>query len=56
MTIDVGELSESETASALDLGTAYAQRILERGLIYGAALQLNGDVRFVTSEGSQQLL
>jgi len=56
VTTDVGELSESETASALDRGAAYAQHILGRGLIYRAALQLNGDVRFVTSEGSQQRL
>lgn len=56
VTTGVGELSESETASALDRGAAYAQHILGRGLIDRAALQLNGDVRFVTSEDLQQRL
>ena len=51
VTVDVGDLSKGETATALDRGATFAQSILDRGLICGAALQLNGDVRFVAVDG-----
>ena len=46
-TIDVGALTDQETAEALDAGVAYAGAVLTRGLIHQAALQLNGEVRVV---------
>ncbi len=43
----VGELSTDEIATALDAGTALAERLLSDGLISAAALHLHGTTRIV---------
>jgi len=47
VTTGVGALRDDEIARALDNGLATAQRLMDRGLIFGAALFLGGDVRMV---------
>ena len=45
VTVDVGLLSGAEAAAALDRGLAYAQTLMARGLIAGAALFLHPEAR-----------
>jgi len=45
VTVAVGPLTGKETAEALAVGVAFAESLLERGLIGGALLTLNGEVR-----------
>ena len=45
VTVSVGELTTSDRAKALDRGLAYAQELVARELIEGAALFLQDDVR-----------
>ncbi len=47
VTRDVAPLSVAEIATALNRGVACAEHLVERGLILGAALQLQGTVRTV---------
>ncbi len=47
VTVDVGPLTEAEAARALDSGCRYAEGLARRGLILGAALLLQGQVRLV---------
>jgi ApbE superfamily uncharacterized protein (UPF0280 family) len=44
VTRDVGELSQSEIAAALESGAECARKLFDRGLIEGAVLQLCGDM------------
>ena len=44
VTRDVGELSQSEIAEALESGAKCARKLFDRGLIEGAVLQLCGDM------------
>ncbi len=44
VTRDVGELSDAEVAIALEGGARCAQKILQRGLVEGAALRLSGEM------------
>ena len=48
----VGELSDCEVATALDAGVALAKRLLADGLIFAAALHLQGTTRVVDLAGS----
>lgn len=43
VTVDVGPLGDAEVAEALGRGAGYARRLVERGLILGAALVLRGE-------------
>lgn len=45
VTADIGALSRSDIATALDRGAALAEHMRTRGLIHGAALMLCGEVR-----------
>ena len=47
VTQEVGELSSSEIAAALDAGKVVACSLLARGLIRSAALHLRGDTRLI---------
>jgi uncharacterized protein len=47
VTRDVGRLAQSEIDLALCAGSTKASRLLERGLIEGAALQLQGEIRVI---------
>ncbi|QYK41997.1 MAG: UPF0280 family protein [Paracoccaceae bacterium] len=47
VTVDVGRLSASEVAQALDRGAAHAASLAARGLIAGAALFLHAEMRLV---------
>ena len=47
VTVAVGDLDERDIAAALDNGAAAARRMLSRGLICGALLQLRGQRRVV---------
>jgi hypothetical protein len=47
VTTALGPLTATETAAALDRGAAHARRLLARGLVAGAALFLNGEMRLV---------
>ncbi len=47
VTKEVGPLNEEETAQALDGGAEVAQRALDRGVILGAQLALNGQSRIL---------
>jgi ApbE superfamily uncharacterized protein (UPF0280 family) len=47
VTTALGPLTATETATALDRGAAHARRLLARGLVAGAALFLNGEMRLV---------
>ncbi|UCH76135.1 MAG: UPF0280 family protein [Rhodospirillales bacterium] len=47
VTIAVGPLAAGAVAAALDAGVAAARRMLDRGLIYGAVLLLQGRYRVV---------
>ncbi len=51
VTRDVGPLAAAEIATALDRGVARAEDLVARGLIVGAALQLQGRVRIVDHAG-----
>lgn len=51
VTVAVGELPPALAAEALDRGTACAERLLSRGLILGACLRLQGQVRVVGVAG-----
>jgi uncharacterized protein len=42
VTVAVGRLSENEIATALEAGARHAQRLVDCGLIHGAALRLQG--------------
>jgi hypothetical protein len=58
VTRDVGRLSHAEIAAALDSGADCARRLLGRGLIEGAVLQLCGDmlvigIRDIERQGSR---
>jgi uncharacterized protein len=55
VTQEVGELSPPEIAAALDAGVVVSRRLLSDGLIYAAALRLDGETRVVgmVSEPSQ---
>jgi ApbE superfamily uncharacterized protein (UPF0280 family) len=44
VTRDVGELSAGEIEDALESGAACARKLLERGLVDGAALRLHGEM------------
>ncbi|MCP3368814.1 UPF0280 family protein [Bradyrhizobium cajani] len=44
VTRDVGELSQTEIAAALESGAECARKLFDRGLIEGAVLQLCGDM------------
>jgi uncharacterized protein len=47
VTVDVGRLTKEAVAVALDNGARYAETLLERGLIHGAMLVLQGKARVV---------
>jgi ApbE superfamily uncharacterized protein (UPF0280 family) len=47
VTVDVGPLAQEAVAVALDNGTVYAEGLLERGLIRGAMLALQGEARVI---------
>jgi hypothetical protein len=47
VTVDVDRLPADLVAHALELGAAVARRMQARGLIYGAYLALQGEVRVV---------
>jgi ApbE superfamily uncharacterized protein (UPF0280 family) len=47
VTQEVGTLSGADIAAALDAGTAFGRTILDRGLIFGAALHLMGQTRIL---------
>ena len=47
VTTDVGTLTATESGEALDRGAAYADGLLQRGLIAGALLMLNDEIRIV---------
>lgn len=47
VTVGVGPLSTAEVDAALAPGAAYAQALLDRGLIEGAALRLGAETRLV---------
>jgi uncharacterized protein len=49
VTRDVGELSDSEIADALEAGAGCARQLLAVGLIEGAALRLHGETALVAS-------
>ena len=44
VTVDVGPLGDDEVAEALGRGAGYARRLMDRGLILGAALVLRGEM------------
>lgn len=54
VTRSVGPLSVSEIAAALELGTGYAERLVETGLIQAAALHLAGETRLVGVIGEKR--
>jgi uncharacterized protein len=45
VTVEVPALTDAEVAAALDRGAAFAENLIARGLIAGAALFLQGDTR-----------
>jgi ApbE superfamily uncharacterized protein (UPF0280 family) len=47
VTVDVGELASAEVTEALDSGETMASELLSKGLIYAAALRLQGETRLV---------
>jgi hypothetical protein len=47
VTVDVGELTYAEVTEALDSGETMASELLSKGLIYAAALRLQGETRLV---------
>ena len=49
VTVGVGGLSGSEVATALAAGAAFAEEIMKRGLIFAAALSLQGQASVVRS-------
>lgn len=51
VTVAVGELPPALAAEALERGAACAERLLDRGLIQGACLRLQGQVRLVGAAG-----
>ncbi len=55
VTRDVGPLSPDDIAGALDGGLALAEDLVARGLILGAALQVQGVVRIVGDAGRPAL-
>ena len=55
VTVDVGPLTACDRSDALDAGQAYAAKLVESGLILGAALMLQEDVRVVGMSGHAPL-
>lgn len=55
VTVDVGPLSQTEAAAALDRGVAHARTLLDRGLIRAAFLVLAGRGRSVGGAGTISL-
>ncbi|WP_207482039.1 UPF0280 family protein [Arenibaculum pallidiluteum] len=53
VTVAVGTLPEDAVVSALDGGRAYAEDLLQRGLVHGAVLVLQGRVRVVGAPAGQ---
>ena len=56
VTTNVGPLGNAETAAALASGVAYAQTLIDRGLITAAALLLNGETRTLPDTGPLRFL
>jgi hypothetical protein len=56
VTVAVGPLAPAQVAEALTAGAARAERMLAAGLIHGAALGLQGEVRVVGPALSRALL
>jgi ApbE superfamily uncharacterized protein (UPF0280 family) len=54
VTRDVGELSRSEIAAALEFGAECARQLFDRGLIEGALLRLCGDMLVVGTKDIEQ--
>lgn len=55
VTVDVGLLAASDRSAALDAGQTYAAELVDCGLILGAALLLQEDVRVVGMSGHAPL-
>jgi ApbE superfamily uncharacterized protein (UPF0280 family) len=56
VTVAVGQLTPAQVAEALAAGAALAEEMLAAGLIHGAAMTLQGDVRVVGAALSRALL
>jgi ApbE superfamily uncharacterized protein (UPF0280 family) len=54
VTRDVGELSQEETATALESGAECARQLFDRGLIEGAVLRLCGDMLVIGTKDMEE--